>query len=120
MCMYACVCMHVYVCMCMYACVCMHVQGSVLPRRFAHFPKNIYIHTYFNTNKNQSSKKKFKKKIRYILQYAEKKKSRMFYETGVWYGETINGLKGVCVCVCVCVCVVDREKQTGFSSKPKP
>ena len=32
-------------------------------------------------------------KIQYILQYARKKQSQMFYETGVWYGETINGLK---------------------------
>jgi hypothetical protein len=33
-------------------------------------------------------------KIQYILQYARRKQSQMFYETGVWYGETINGLKG--------------------------
>ena len=33
-------------------------------------------------------------KIQYILEYARSKQSRVFYETGVWYGETINGLKG--------------------------
>lgn len=32
-------------------------------------------------------------KIKYILQYKHMKGSQMFYETGVWYGETINGLK---------------------------
>ena len=55
---------------------------------------------------------------RYILQYAEQKGSRMFYETRVWYGETINGLKGrltktspyVCMYACMfyvgmCVCM---------------
>ena len=32
-------------------------------------------------------------KIQYILEYAREKEAQMFYETGVWYGETINGLK---------------------------
>ena len=72
------------------------------------------IRTCIYTNNPHTPKKHLPVLLgRYILQYAEKKGSRMFYETGVWYGETINGLKGrltkkspyASTCACMHACM---------------